>query len=106
MDFYFVYVTCADAAEANKIAKAVVNDRLAACANIMAPHQSIYHWDGKVQEAQEVALVLKTPEDLFDALKKRVLELHSYDTPCIVALPIQVGHAPFLKWIKDETITK
>lgn len=98
-------MTCADNSEAQKIARAVVEERFAACANIMAPHQSVYHWDGKVQEGQEVAVILKTRFDLFDALKSRVLELHSYECPCIVALPIEAGHAPFLRWVVDETAT-
>ncbi len=103
MEAYFVYITCKDATEGQKIASGVVSERLAACANVMAPHQSFYWWDGSIQTGQEVAVILKTREDLFDRLKARILELHSYDTPCIVALPIENGHAPFLKWIADET---
>ena len=103
MTAYFVYITCKDAVEAQKIASSVVSERLAACANVMPQHQSFYWWDGSVQTGQEVAVILKTREDLFRQLKARILELHSYDTPCIVALPIEAGHAPFLKWINDET---
>ena len=101
-NFLFVYITCANAAEARKIAGAVVAERLAACANIMAPHEAVYWWDGAVQKGDEVAVVMKTRAELFDRLKDRIVELHSYEVPCIVALPIEGGHAPFLDWIKDE----
>lgn len=103
MSVLFIYVTCTDASEAQKIASSVVTERLAACANIMAPHQSVYWWEGKLQNAQEVAVILKTREDLFDRLKNRIVELHSYDTPCIVALPIERGHEPYLSWIAAVT---
>jgi periplasmic divalent cation tolerance protein len=99
----FVYITCADNDEAKKIAQALVEERLAACANIMAGHESIYHWQGKIETAREVVVILKTREDLFDALKARVLELHSYDCPCIVAMPIEKGHQAFLEWVEEET---
>ncbi len=103
MQTLFVYITCANKNEAHKIAKTVVEERLAACANIMLPHQSIYHWEGKVQEAEEVAVILKTTEAAFDKLQARVLELHSYECPCIVALPIDKGYSAYLKWIEGET---
>lgn len=103
MTAVFVYITCKDAAEAQKIASGVVSERLAACANVMAPHQSFYRWDGSVQTGQEVAVILKTREDLFDQLKARIVELHSYDTPCVVGWPIKQAHAPFLEWINEET---
>ncbi len=103
MKLLFIYITCSTHAEASSIAETVVGERLAACANIMAPHKSVYWWDGKVQKGEEVAVILKTPADMFERLKNRVLELHSYDTPCIVALPIEAGHEAFLQWIEAET---
>lgn len=101
----FVYVTCASRDEARNMADAIVGQRLAACANIMAGHDSVYWWEGKVQSAQEVAVVFKTRFDLFPALEAAIKEIHSYDVPCIVALPIETGHEPFLKWIEAETGT-
>ena len=99
----FVYVTCASHEEAREITDAIVGQRLAACANILSPHESVYWWEGKVQSAKEVAIIFKTRTDLFDRLEKAVKALHSYDFPCIVALSIEKAHAPFLQWIQGET---
>lgn len=99
----FVYVTFPTPKEAEKIAGKVVKERLAACANIMAPHRSIYRWKGKVERAKETAVILKTAQSKFGKLKKRIVELHSYDVPCVVALEIKKGHKPFLDWIEQET---
>lgn len=103
MPVLMVYVTCSGAEEAGIIAAAAVNERLAACANIFPPHQSVYHWQGKVERGEEVAVIMKTRTDLFAALKARVVELHSYDTPCVVAWPVERGNAAFLQWVEDET---
>lgn len=103
MSALFVYITCPTSEEAAKIATAMVEQRLAACANILAPHQSVYWWDGQVQAGQEVAVIFKTRKALFNALEKAICALHSYECPCIVALPIELGHAPFLQWIQTET---
>ncbi len=99
----FVYVTAGDADEAERIGEAVVDARLAACANVLDGMRSIFRWQGSVQKGREAILILKTREDLFDALKERIVELHSYELPCVVALPITAGHEPFLDWIVDET---
>ena len=68
--------------------------------------QSIYHWQGAVETAEETVLVAKTRAALAEALAARVKELHSYDVPCVVILPITGGHAPFLRWIEDETASR
>lgn len=102
-DILFIYVTCADREEAQKISTALVEGRLVACANVMVPHQSIYWWEGKVQSGEEVAVILKTCAELFDKVEAVIQELHSYDCPCIVALPVEKGYAPFLNWIEQET---
>ena len=104
MDTYFVYVTAKDATEAKRIAKTVVEARLAACANVLGAIQSVYWWEGKVCEDVEVALVLKTSNDRKAELINCIKQLHSYDTPCIVCLPIADGNPDFLKWIKQETV--
>ena len=98
-----IYVTCENRDEAIKIAKNVVTNRLAACANILGEMTSVYWWQGKVEEGQEVALILKTRADLVEKVTEKIKELHSYECPCVVALPIEDGNKTFLKWITDET---
>ena len=103
MDAFFVYVTAKDDAEASRIARTVVEERLAACANLLGAIQSVYWWDGKVCEEHEVALVLKTSNARKTELIARIKELHSYDTPCITCLPIADGNPDFLEWLAAET---
>ena len=103
METYFVYVTTADEAEAKRIARTMVEERLAACANVLGSIQSVYRWEGKVCEGEEVALVLKTSDDRRAELIDRIKQLHSHDTPCIACMPITAGNPDFLKWIADET---
>ena len=104
MAVYFIYVTAVGEAKANLIARTVVEERLAACANLLGAIKSIYWWDGKVCEGEEVSLVLKTSEGRKTELIKRIKELHSYDCPCIVCLPIADGNPDFLNWIREETV--
>lgn len=103
MSALFVYITAPDSETARHLASTLVRERLCACANILDRMESFYWWEGKVDHAQECALVVKTTEERYPALEKRVLDLHPYDTPCIVALPLVKGAAPFLQWITDET---
>jgi periplasmic divalent cation tolerance protein len=98
-----VYVTASSRDEAVRIARSVVEERLAACANILSDIASFYWWEGAVQEEREVALILKTRPERVDALIARVRELHGYTVPCIVALPIEKGNPAFLEWICRET---
>lgn len=99
----WLYVTCATAIEAETIARTLVGERLAACANVLGAMQSFYWWNGEVQNGSEVALVLKTRRELADAATQRIKALHSYDCPCVVALDISGGNADFLNWIVRET---
>ncbi|MBM3489435.1 MAG: divalent-cation tolerance protein CutA [Alphaproteobacteria bacterium] len=99
----FVYVTCANQDEAKRIGRVLVEARLVACANVMAPHTAIYRWQGKLAEEAETALVLKTRAELLVHVSERIRQMHSYKLPCIVALPIVGGHAPYLQWIEGET---
>ncbi len=103
MDTFFVYVTAVDAAEAELIARKVVGERLAACANLLGAIKSVYWWEGEVCDGEEVALVLKTSNARKAELIDRVKQLHSYDCPCIACLPIVDGNPGFLDWIKAET---
>lgn len=102
-EFVFVYVTTPERAEADTIARIAVEERLAACANIISGMTSIYRWQGKVDEARETVLILKTRMALFDRLSARIKSLHSAECPCISALPIVAGDAGFLKWIEEST---
>ena len=103
MDTFFVYVTAADEAEAGLIARTVVGERLAACANLLGAIQSVYWWEGKMCEGKEVALVLKTSNARKAELIDRIKQLHSYDCPAIVCLPVVGGNPDFLDWIREET---
>src|SRR5579863_8652807 len=103
MQTYFVYVTATSKEEARKIGREVVERRLAACANVLDSIQSIYWWEGAVQEANEAVLILKTKESTLQELIETVRRLHSYDCPCIVALSIKAGNPAYLEWIENET---
>ena len=103
MSAVFAYVPAASTEEAQAIGRALVEERLAACVNILPGMHSVYHWQGAVETAEETVLIAKTRAELADALAARVKELHSYDVPCVVILPITGGPPPFLRWIEDET---
>ncbi|MDD4566672.1 Divalent-cation tolerance protein CutA [Methanoculleus chikugoensis] len=99
----FVVVFCtAPAGEAEDLARALVDARLAACVNVTGV-QSFYRWEGAVQDESERLLVVKTEHRLLDPLIERIQELHSYDLPEIIAMPIVGGSAPYLDWIREET---
>jgi len=98
-----IYVTTSSREEALRIGRDVVADRLAACANVLPGITSVFRWQGDVQEDRETAMILKTRSDLVERLTARVKELHSYDCPCVVALPITDGNPDFLRWIVEET---
>ncbi len=103
-EFQMVYIVCSAESEAILIAENLVKERLVACANIFPSIQSFYWWEGKVQKGKEVALFLKSKSNHFEAIQKRVKELHSYEVPCIVALPIQNGEKNYLSWIEKESL--
>ncbi|MEQ8249163.1 MAG: divalent-cation tolerance protein CutA [Alphaproteobacteria bacterium] len=102
-DACFVYVTTKDRAEAVTIGRALVDERLAACANVIDAVASIYRWEGVVQEDTEAILVLKSRAELIAPLTARVRALHSYDCPCVVALPIDGGNPDYLDWVAAQT---
>ena len=95
--FSIIYITTSDLGEARRIARTLVEERLAACVNVF-PITSIYHWDG-VQEDDEVALIVKTRRENVKKIEERVKELHSYETPCIISFAIDSGSEEFLKWV-------
>jgi periplasmic divalent cation tolerance protein len=102
-DALVVLVTAPSAEKAAEIARAVVEERLAACGNVVPGLRSIYRWEGTVHDEGEALLVLKTARDRLDALRARVIALHPYDVPEVIALPIEAGSAPYLAWIVGET---
>jgi len=102
-DKIVVLVTCGSAREAERIGRALVESRHAACANVLrAPVKSIYRWKGRVESAREHLVLLKTSRRRFRAIEREIRRLHSYDVPEIIALPIQEGHLPYLKWISES----
>lgn len=104
MRAYIVYMTAPNAEEAERIGQALVEEGLAACVNVFSEGiSSIYRWDGGVQSDDETAFIAKTTPERFAQLKDKVLELHPYDTPCVVAMPVEDGSQDFLDWIEDET---
>ncbi len=98
-----VLVTAPDVECAERIARALVEEKLAACANLLPGVRSIYRWEGAVEEAQEVLMVLKTRATQVDALARRIAALHPYDVPEVLALPVAGGSARYLSWVLGET---
>lgn len=103
--FNIVYVTVSSSEEAVRIGRSVLEERLAACVNIIQPVTSIYWWQGKLEVDNEVILLLKTRAHLVNRVISKVQMLHSFSCPCIVALPIVTGSHEFLEWIEHETTT-
>ncbi len=100
-----MYITAGSREEAVRIGRTLVEERLVACANVIDNVTSIYWWDGAVQDEPEVVLIAKTTAEKADAVIARVQELHSYECPCAVAVPIESGPAAYLQWIAAETRT-
>jgi len=96
------YVTAGSKAEAEKISRALVSEKLAACANIF-PINSIYRWKGKIEEGGEHAILFKSHKKNFEKITERVRAIHSYETPCIIEIPITRGSSDYLDWIQDGT---
>jgi periplasmic divalent cation tolerance protein len=105
MEISFFYITTKDKAEAYRIGRVLVEERIAACINILDAMQSVFHWEGTIHEATEAVLIVKTQHALSDTLINRIGELHSSTCPCIVELPIINGSSEYIQWIQRETIT-
>lgn len=103
-EFIVVYVTVGSPDEGDRLARALVEERLAACVNRVRQVQSTYRWQGKVEQSGEELLIIKTRRKLFGRLQKRVQELHSYSVPEIIALPILEGSESYLKWLGEELL--
>ena len=97
-----VLMTAPDGETATELAEALVRARLAACANVLPGIRSVYWWEGEVERATEVLVVLKTVAERVPELVERAVELHPYDVPEVLALPVDEGHGPYLRWVEDE----
>jgi periplasmic divalent cation tolerance protein len=103
LEHILVFCACGSEAEAEEIADCLVSQNLAACVNISAPVRSVYRWQEKIESAPEWLLTIKTTRVRFDDISVAIQELHSYELPEIIALPIVAGFPPYLKWITDST---
>ncbi len=101
-DAVVVLVTAPSAEKAAEIARAAVEEKLAACGNVLPGVRSIYRWKGKLQDDAEVLLLLKTQRKRFAELRDRILALHPYELPEVIALPVEAGSAPYLDWIAQS----
>lgn len=99
-----VLTTAGSAEEATKISRAIVERRLAACVNIVPQLTSVYRWQGKVEQASECLLIIKTQAAVFERLRDAVKELHSYELPECILLEIAEGSEPYLTWIRENTV--
>jgi periplasmic divalent cation tolerance protein len=102
MSVISVYAIFADRAEAERIGRSMVEQRLAACVNLLGEVHSIYRWKGEIEEANEVAAIFKTSEDRADALITRITALHSYDVPCIATWPIDKILGSYADWVEQN----
>ena len=100
-DFALVLTTTGTGEEALSIARALVDEGLAACVNVVPGVTSVYRWKGAVDRASEVLLLIKTRSERFEAVRQALVALHPYELPEIIALPIEAGHAPYLAWLDD-----
>ncbi|HEY8450272.1 MAG TPA: divalent-cation tolerance protein CutA [Bacillota bacterium] len=101
-DRVLIYVTTSGEEEAVRIARTLVEERLVACANVVPAVRSFYRWEGALQDDREAAFFAKTTRDRVDDVIRRVRELHSYQVPAILALPVLAGNAAYLAWVGDE----
>lgn len=104
-NYQLVLTTCPDAEVAERIARTLVTERLAACVNILPVAKSIYLWKGQVESAAEQLLVIKSLARTYRAIQKRVLELHPYELPEVIAVPIADGLSDYLAWIRNPDNT-
>ena len=102
MDIVDVYITARNLKEARKIAKILIEERLAACVNIIPKIESIYWWKGKINHHDESALIAKTRKQNVKKIVYRIRNIHSYSMPCVVSLPIKDGNTDYIRWIKRK----
>jgi len=101
-----IFVTAASEQEAAAISRALVEEGLVACANIIPQIRSLYRWEGKIWDEREALIIIKSREDLFERIRSRVKELHSYEVPEITAIKIDEGDSAYMQWIESVTTNK
>ena len=102
MSVVSVYAVFADGEEADRIGRTMVEERLAACVNLLGPIRSIYRWQGAIEATDEVAAIFKTTDEAADRLIERIAALHSYDVPCVVSWPIEKVLGSYVGWVEDS----
>ncbi|HMK54250.1 MAG TPA: divalent-cation tolerance protein CutA [Methanobacteriaceae archaeon] len=100
--YSLIYVTTSGENESKKIARILLEEKLAACANIIPSMKSFYWWEGKIEEDEESILILKTRSENLDNIIKRVKDIHSYDIPCVLEILINNGSEDYLKWLEES----
>ena len=105
-DKIVVLSTCGSAEEAERIARALVEKRLAACVNVMPAVRSFYRWKGAIEDEPELLLVIKSSRGLFDQLRAEIERLHSYEVPEVIAVPVVDGSEGYLEWLERELAAK
>ncbi len=103
-EFITILVTTASEEEAERIAEELLAAKLIACANIVGGVRSLFSWAGAVQKEQEILIIMKSRQVLFEEIEQKVRQIHSYDVPEILALPILTGSGPYLQWLGEETV--
>lgn len=98
-----VFCTISSSDAADSFARTLVNEELVACVNIVPAITSVYRWQGAIESAEEILLIMKTRDSLFEALRNRIVELHPYEVPEVIAIPIAAGHPPYMEWIGAST---
>jgi periplasmic divalent cation tolerance protein len=101
-EIFIVFCTCGDNAEANRLAQSLVEERLAACVSILPGLTSIYRWQDKVESASEHLLLVKTTRDRLSSLERRIRELHSYELPEVIAVPVTAGSEKYRAWLREQ----
>lgn len=102
MSAVLIYMTTKDKKEAEFISKSLIEEKLVACANIIDGMTSLYKWEDKLNRDSECVVFLKTKDELFDFIRARICELHSYEVPCALKIDISSGHLPYLSWIGES----
>ena len=98
---FIAFVTVANREEASRLAEILVSERRCACVNILPAIESVYRWEGKITRDHEVLLIIKTTEERYQELERRIKELHSYTTPEVIALKIERGSIEYLQWLRQ-----
>ena len=103
-DYIMVLTTCNSSETSSLIAETLISNKLAACVNIIKCVESVYQWQGKIEHDKEMLLIIKTRQSLFSRIEQTIQELHSYELPEIIAVPIKTGEKNYLNWIQSATL--